>query len=72
MTKVKFIDEFYFFEYQSSRGVPQRFHYYLRAEYYPFFASMPPTFSTTPRAAEKAVFSSDYLPERSFSKKFLR
>ena len=72
MTKVKFIGEFYFFEYQSSRGIPQRFHYYLRASSYPFFPSMPPAFSTAPQAAEKAVFSSDYLPERSFSKKFLR
>jgi len=72
MTKVKFINEFYFFEYQTCRGVPQRFHYYLKAALYPF--SPPITRSSTqcPWAAEKTAFSSDFLPERAFSERFLR
>ena len=72
MTKVKFINEFYFFEYQTSRGVTQRFHYYLNAALYPFFQAMPRSYTSRPSAAEKTVFSSDFLPERAFSEKFLR
>jgi len=71
MTKVKFINEFYFFEYHTSRGVPQRFHYYLNAALYPFFPALPQSDSRRPLAAEKTVFSSDFLPERAFSKKFM-
>jgi hypothetical protein len=72
MTKVKFIDEYYFFEYQTSRGVPQRFHYYLAASSYPFQPPMPGAHSGKDFPAEKTVFSSDFLPERSFSRRFLR
>ena len=72
MTKVKFINEFYFFEYQTSRDMPQRFHYYLKAAFYPFFPAMPRSDTHSPLAAEKTVFSSDFLPERSFSRRFLR
>ena len=71
MTKVKFINEFYYFEYQTCRGVPQRFHYYLRAVFYPFFPFMPRADTSRPLAAEKTVFSSDFLPERAFSERFL-
>jgi hypothetical protein len=71
MTKVKFINEFYFFEYQTSRGVPQRFHYYLNAALYPFSPDMPRSCTSGPVAAEKTVFSSDFLPERAFSERFL-
>jgi hypothetical protein len=72
MTKVKFINEFYFFEYQTCRGAPQRFHYYLNAAFYPFSRPMPRLSTACPLAAEKTVFSSDFLPERSLSEKFLR
>lgn len=72
MTKVKFIDEFYFFEYRSSRGVQQRFHYYLRAAFYPFFSNMPQSSTAQSPDAEKTVFSSDFMPERAFSERFLR
>jgi hypothetical protein len=71
MTKVKFINEYYFFEYQTSRGVPQRFHYYLRAAYYPFLPALPGLHSGRNFNAEKTVFSSDFLPERAFSRRFL-
>ncbi|MCX6554870.1 MAG: hypothetical protein NTZ12_07645 [Candidatus Aminicenantes bacterium] len=71
MTKVKFINEYYFFEYQTCRGVPQRFHYYLNAAFYPFSRLIPSTSSHWPLGTEKTVFSSDFLPERAFSKKFL-
>ena len=72
MTKVKFINEFYFFEYQTCRGVPQRFHYYLNAALYPFSPPMPRSSTHWPLAAEKTVFSSDFLPDRAFTAKFLR
>jgi hypothetical protein len=72
MTKVKFTNEFYFFEYQTCRGVPQRFHYYLNAEFYPFSQPISRSFSHRPLAAEKTVFSSDFLSERAFSERFLR
>ncbi len=72
MTKVKFIREYYFFEYQTSRGVPQRFHYYLQAAFYPFLPAMPGGDSGQRFTQEKTVFSSDYLPERAFSQRFLR
>jgi hypothetical protein len=72
MTKVKFINEFYFFEYQTSRGVPQRFHYYLNAAFYPFCPFMFRAYTNGPLAVEKTVFSSDFLPERAFSERFLR
>jgi hypothetical protein len=71
MTKVKFINEFYFFEYQTYRGVPQRFHYYLNAAFYPFCPPMSKSYTSRPLAAEKTVFSSDFLPERAFSERFL-
>jgi hypothetical protein len=72
MTKVKFINEFYFFEYQTCRGVPQRFHYYLNAAFYPFSPPMPGASTHGSLAAEKTVFSSDFLPERAFTVRFLR
>jgi len=72
MTKVKFINEYYFFEYQTSRGVPQRFHHYLNAAFYPFLPAMPGANTGLRLAAEKTVFSSDFLPERAFSQRFLR
>jgi hypothetical protein len=72
MTKVKFINEFYHFEYLTCRGVPQRFHYYLNAEFYPFSRPMPRATTHWPLATEKTVFSSDFLPERAFSERFLR
>jgi hypothetical protein len=72
MTKVKFINEFYFFEYQTYRGVPQRFHYYLNAALYPFSTPMPRSSTSWPLAAEKTVFSSDFLPCRAFAERFLR
>jgi hypothetical protein len=72
MTKVKFINEFYFFEYQTSQGMPQRFHYYLNAVFYPFYPPMTKACTSGPLAAEKTVFSSDFLPERAFSERFLR
>jgi len=72
MTKVKFINEYYFFEYQSSRGVPQRFHYYLNASFYPFLPALPGADTGQHFPAEKTVFSSDFLPERAFSQRFLR
>jgi hypothetical protein len=72
MTKVKFINEYYFFEYQTSRGVPQRFHYYLQAAFYPFKAAMPGGNSGQRFVPEKTVFSSDFIPERAFSQRFLR
>jgi hypothetical protein len=72
MTKVKFINEYYFFEYQTCRGDRQRFHYYLNAALYPFAQPMPASSSYCPLEAEGTVFSSDFLPERAFSKKFLR
>ncbi len=71
MTKVKFINEYYFFEYQTCRGGRQRFHYYLNAALYPFAQSLPGSSTHWPLEAEKTVFSSDFLPERAFSKKFL-
>ena len=70
MTKVKFINEYYFFEYQTCRGVPQRFHYYLNAALYPFSPLMPRLSTAWPLAAEKTVFSSDFLPERAFNVRF--
>lgn len=72
MTKVKFINEFYHFEYLTCRGVPQRFHYYLKAALYPFFPTMPQSSTHRSMAAEKTVFSNDFLPERAFSERFLR
>jgi hypothetical protein len=72
MTKVKFINEFYYFEYRTCRGVPQRFHYYLNAEFYPFSQLMPRSYTPPPLATEKTVFSSGFLPERAFSARFLR
>jgi hypothetical protein len=72
MTKVKFINEFYFFEYQTCQGVPQRFHYYLNAALYPFSPLMPGSSTHWPLTAEKTVFSDAFLPERVFSKRFLR
>jgi len=72
MTKVKFINEYYYFEYQTSRGVPQRLHYYLNAAFYPFSPAMPGSHTSYPFPAEKTVFSSDFLPEHSFSERFLR
>jgi hypothetical protein len=72
MTKVKFTDEFYFFEYQTCRGLSQRFHYYLREAFYPFSPVLPRSCTSSPLAAEKTVFSSDFLPERAFSERFLR
>ena len=74
MTKVKFTNEFYFFEYQTCHGVAQRFHYYLNAEFYPFSPPLPRSSTTStnwPLAAEKTVFSSDFLSERAFSERFL-
>jgi len=71
MTKVKFINEFYFFEYQTSKGVPQRFHYYLNAAFYPFSQPMLKSSTSWPLAKEKTVFSCDFLAERAFSKRFL-
>ena len=72
MTKVKFINDFYYFEYQTCRGVPKRFHYYLNAALYPFFQPLPRSTTHWPVAAEKTVFSSDFLPERAFTIRFLR
>jgi hypothetical protein len=71
MTKVKFINEFYYFEYQTCRGVPQRFHYYLNAALYPFCPDLPRYYTNGPVAAEKTVFSNDFLPERAFTGRFL-
>jgi hypothetical protein len=72
MTKVKFINEFYYFEYRTYRGVPQRFHYYLNAEFYPFSQIVPRAYTALPRSTEKTVFSSGFLPEHAFSTRFLR
>jgi hypothetical protein len=72
MTKVKFINEFYFFEYRTCRGIPQRFHYYLNAEVYPFSPPMPGSSTNWPLTAEKTVFSSEFFPERAFTDRFLR
>ena len=71
MTKVKFINEFYYFEYQTYRGVPQRFQNYLNAAFYPLSPLMPRCSTHCPLAAEKTVFSSGFLPERVFTGIFL-
>lgn len=72
MTKVKFINEYYFFEYQTCQDIPQCFHYYLNAALYPFSPPIPRSSTNCPWAAEKTVFSSDFLPERAFTIRFLR
>jgi len=71
MTKVKLFSEYYFFEYQARRDMPQRFHYYGNATIY---RCSPPIAQSSTQGiwvAEKTVFSSDFIACRVFSKKFL-
>jgi len=64
MTKVTFFEDFHCFEYHSPRDAQQRFRYYL---YSPVYERVPPfpVFSTQCElVAEKAAYSSDFLPSR--------
>jgi hypothetical protein len=70
MTKVKFINEFYFFEYQTCQGIPQRFHYYLNAALYPFFPLVPGSSTHWPLTAEKLFFLMIFCPNVFFPKDF--
>lgn len=66
MTKVKFFDDFYCFEYQTNRSEPQRVHFYLYASVYAFFPVVASASTHWEYHAEKTVYSSDFLPSRIF------
>jgi len=66
MTEVKFFEDFYCFEYQTSQGSAQRFHYYLYSPVYEFFPFVLSASTQWEYSIEATVFSSDFLPGRIF------
>jgi hypothetical protein len=66
MTKVKFFEDFYCFEYRTSQGAPQGFNYYLYSPVYVFFPVISSSSTQWEYPLEKTVFSSDFLPSRVF------